>query len=113
MSADDAVTEALWQKARADFAADEPQRAFIEHCRQSGRLPEAARRYREEKERAGAEAAELIHKRLAAIAILAMSELDAGKRSPAPRRSPPALILFAAVVLALAIYGLVVALRWQ
>ncbi len=113
MDADDAVAEALWDKARADFSADEAQRAFIEHCRICARLPEAARRYGEEKERADPAAVEHIQKRLAAIAIIAMSEIDAGKTVPEPPRTSPALFAFAALVLLLCIYGLVLALRWQ
>src|SRR4051812_19618210 len=98
--ADDAL-QALWQAAESDFAADAPNRAFIEHCRVRGELPEAARRYREAKESAAgtgeaAAAREAIQKRLAAVALIAMSEIEARKSQPAPRRSHPLTIAFAA-----------------
>jgi hypothetical protein len=109
----DPLLEALWQKARADFRADDPNRAFIEHCRQSQLLPEAARRYREERDRVDEAAREPIARRLAAIATIAMAQLDAQKREPPKRRTHPAFVILAALVLLLTIYGLVVALRSQ
>lgn len=78
---DDAVLSALWGKVLERFDDDAPHAAFIEHARRSGSLAEAARRYRAHRESLTADADEpsrrQIDRRLAAIALLAMSELRA------------------------------------
>jgi hypothetical protein len=101
--ADDAL-EALWEAARADWAADAPNRAFIEYCRARGELPEAAKRYREAKD-AGA-GTEAIQKRLAAIALIAMNDIDTRKSEAPSKRPHPVLVVFAAGILGVALYGL-------
>ncbi len=108
--ADDAL-EALWDAARAEFAADGPNRAFIEYCRARGELPEAARRYREAKQSlatgSGAgSGSSAIEKRLAAIAMIAMSDIDMRKSEPPSKRPHPVLIALAAGILGVALYGL-------
>lgn len=106
----DPVLDALWEAARADFAADAANAAFIEHCRRSEQLPEAARRYREAKQ-AGAD----VERRLAAITAIALREVDLRKSAAAPRdfMRHRVMIAFAAAVLAAALYGLWVSLRGQ
>lgn len=97
--AEDPLLEALWSKVLDDFDDDAAHLRFIEHCRSEGRLPEAARRYREHKERLGPSAPERaqVDKRLGAIALLAMAALDAHK-SAKPGRHPLSLLVAAVVV---------------
>jgi len=88
MTAGDPISDALWEKVLADFEADGPHAAFLEHARSAGRLPEAAKRYRSYKnslrEPADERLAAQIDKRIAVIATLAVSELEAsrGPRTP-------------------------------
>ncbi len=83
-----AVTDALWDNVLADFEADKAHQAFLTHCRDAGVLPEAARRYREHKntlnENQEAER-ENVDNRLSAVALLAMSQLDAQRSEPSKR----------------------------
>lgn len=100
MDADRAITEALWERVAADWTAEGPHRAFLEHCTRADLLPEAARRYREAKEANEADEAlrALFDRRLAAIATLAIASLDARRTPPRPPRSRAWLILAAALV---------------
>lgn len=104
----DAVLEALWAKVIENFDDDAAHQRFLEHCRQSGQLLEAATRYRAHK--ADTNDAE-IDKRLSAIAIYAMAELES-KRAEPKGRNPLALLATALVVAFFfaAIIGLVRAL---
>jgi Lon protease-like protein len=79
------VTEALWLKVLEDFESDKAHQAFLTHCRDADVLPEAARRYSQRKNtlnESQSEEREAIDKRMAAIALLAMSQLE-------ERRTPP------------------------
>jgi hypothetical protein len=103
-----AVAEALWSKVLEDFSSDKTHEAFLEHCRNANLLPEAARRYREHKNtlnEAQKEEREAVDKRLSAVAILAMSQLDA-KRSPPATRGKKVLTLIAAVIALGSVLGL-------
>ena len=106
----DEMTEALWEKARADFAADAPNRAFIEQCRQASQLAGAAQRYRQAKGDVDDVTRELIDERLAAIALLAVGDLEGQRASRThDRRARPRVIvtfMFAALILAVSLYGL-------
>jgi hypothetical protein len=113
MAESDPILDALWAKVLEDFAAPRAHQAFIDHCRQSERLPEAAKRYRDHKERlaeddeaARAEA----DRRLGAIAMLAMAQLDANRSPPGRSRLLQALTLVMAILTLAAMVGLIRAL---
>ena len=76
----DAALETLWKHVLDRWDDEAAHRAFLEHCRLSDRLVEAAVRYRGMKgdHTRGA----LAEKKLAAIAALALTRLEA-ERSPA------------------------------
>ncbi len=100
---DAAVAKALWRKVTDDFDSDEAHLALVEHFRGHGELGEAAKLYREHKETLDTdgdeEANAQIDKRLGAIAILAVAQLDV-TRSEA---KPPSL----AVNLLMVVLGLI------
>jgi hypothetical protein len=99
---DDPILEALWERARADLEADEPNRAVLEHARTSQRLPELARRYRSLPTEG-----EALARRLAALTAVALADLDARRTAPGEaRRRPRWLVAVAMLVLAIALYGL-------
>jgi hypothetical protein len=82
VSGADPVLEALWKKVTDDFGDEQAHRAFLEYCRTSEQLVEAAVRYRG---MAGDHSrAELAEKKLKAVALLAMTQLE-GSRSHAPQ----------------------------
>ena len=75
----DAALETLWKHVLDRWDDEAAHRAFLEHCRLSDRLVEAAVRYRGMKgDHTRGAAAE---KKLAAIAALALTRLEA-ERSP-------------------------------
>lgn len=77
----DPVLEALWKRVTDDWDAEPAHTAFLEYCRSSEQLVEAAVRYRG---MSGDHArAALAEKKLKAVALLAMSRLEAS-RSEAP-----------------------------
>lgn len=77
----DPVLEALWKRVTDDWDAEPAHTAFLEYCRSSDQLVEAAVRYRG---MSGDHArAALAEKKLKAVALLAMSRLEAS-RSEAP-----------------------------
>ena len=88
MTAGDPIGDDLWEKVLADFEADGPHAAYLEHSRSTGRLPEAAKRYRGYRDSLGDSADELtaarIDRRLAAIATLAVSEMEASREQRTP-----------------------------
>jgi hypothetical protein len=101
MDADRAVADALWAQIAADLGAEAPHRAYLEHCARADLLADAARRYREAKERLAPDEAELRHlldQRLAAIATLAIAQLEARRTAAQPPRSRGLLILAAAII---------------
>ncbi len=79
--ADESLNE-LWQRVLDDWGSDKAHAGFIEYCRRTQRLAEAATRYRVEADAAGgayrdAGHVEAAKKRLGAITVLAMAELQA------------------------------------
>lgn len=96
---DSAVIEALWAKVEENLRADAPHQAFLEQCARSERLLDAAKRYRQVRDGLDDEELRaLIDRRLAAIATLAMAQIDAHRTAPRPKRSRGWLILAAALV---------------
>ncbi|MCC6526537.1 MAG: hypothetical protein IT373_28065 [Polyangiaceae bacterium] len=114
---DDAVEQALWERTVARPDEDAAHTAYLEHCVRAGQLPLAARRYRERRDalpvddpsRAGLE------KRLGAVALLAIRDLDARREAravePGRRRQAALLLLAVLVVAALAALVLTALLR--
>jgi hypothetical protein len=98
----DADLEALWQHVLARWDQDPPHTAFLEACRVRGALADAARRYREVVDDAASSEARITEarKRLGAIAIIAVAELDAA-RTRRPARSELRRVLEAVVVVIL------------
>lgn len=105
----DPVLDALWERARADFSVDEPNRAFIEHCRQARMLSIAASRYRAARASAEAPAAEAISRRLEAVTVAALADLDLRRGERTVPTRPWWLYVLAALVLLVALYGLAAA----
>jgi hypothetical protein len=82
MSDDDPQLAALWARVLERWTDDKQHGLFIEYCRSTQQLAEAARRYRLEVDATGgpyrdAGRAEVARKRLSAISIVAMAELAA------------------------------------
>ncbi|HVU04445.1 MAG TPA: hypothetical protein VHE30_21960 [Polyangiaceae bacterium] len=81
----DAVLEALWKKVLDAWDDEAAHGAFIEHCRATDRLLEAAVRYRgmagDHVRGAAAD------KRLKAIALLAVASLETERSTPARNHS--------------------------
>lgn len=100
-SVEQVIDDALWQKTLADFDSEERHIRFIEHFRTSGRLAEAARRYRAHRDEADLDEATnaMIDKRLAAIAIMAMAEMDGAKTDAKPFRTGRRIINIVVVVI--------------
>jgi hypothetical protein len=100
MSDGDGTTleDAAWARVAADYFDPEPHRAFVALSVRTGRLAEAARRYRQAREALGADDValrSLLDERLAAIALLAVAELDAQRTPQPPMRSSRWLVLMA------------------
>ena len=94
----DAAFEALWKSVLDRWDDARTHAAFLEFCRTSDQLAEAAARYRGMK--GDRDRSEVAVKRLAGIAIVALAKLEA-TRSPAPRpRNIGNLLLAAAFGLA-------------
>jgi hypothetical protein len=78
----DAVLDALWKKVLDDWESERAHGVFIDHCQQTGQLLEAAVRYRGMAgDHARGAAAD---KRLKAIALLAITNMES-ERSEPPR----------------------------
>lgn len=83
MSFSDPVFEALWKKCLDDWDDDRAHGKFLQHCQDSEQLAEAAARYRGMAgDRDRGPSAE---KRLQAVALLAMAQLES-MRTTRPRR---------------------------
>ena len=94
----DAGFEALWKNVLDRWDDERTHAAFLEFCRTTDQLAEAAARYRGMK--GDRERSEVAEKRLTGIAIVALAKLEA-TRSPARRpRNVPNLVLAAAFGLA-------------
>lgn len=76
----DPVLEALWKRVLDDWEAEDSHHKFLEYCRAHEQLVEAAVRYRG---MSGDHArAELAGRKLKAVALLAMSRLEAARTRP-------------------------------
>src|SRR5687767_13209929 len=88
----DAAFEALWKNVLDHWDDDKAHGAFLEHCRSSGQLAEAAARYRGmtgDRERGAA-----AQKRLQGVAVLAMAALESTRTArPETKSSPTSLVL--------------------
>lgn len=95
----DPVLEALWKRVVDDWDAESTHHAFLEYCRTSEQLVEAAVRYRG---MSGDHArAELAEKKLKAVALLALSRLEASRtEAPAGRVHRGSYALIALFLLA-------------
>jgi len=99
----------LWQDVLAAWQDDAAHAAFLDHCRAENQLGAAAARYREEVKKASAyredtTRVETAQKRLNAVALLAVIELDATRSEPAPRAQ--ASIKVVSWMAALLLFGL-------
>lgn len=97
----------LWRAVLAAWDEDAAHQAFIERCRVTQQLGEAAARYRHEAREGGDEArVPGAKKRLEAVALLAVFELDLTRGSATPSRAAAvvsrvaALVLLAVIVIA-------------
>ena len=85
------VVEALWKNVVDDWDNDAAHVAFLEHCRVSDQLLEAAVRYRGMTgDRARAPSAE---KRLEGVALMALSQLEATRTTPRQARRQTAKLM--------------------
>ena len=103
--ATDAALEKLWLHVLNRWEDDAAHVAFLENCRETGSLAQAATRYRG---LAGnATYRERADRQLSAITALALAQLEAG-RTPQPRRGPtsPRVALVLTLVLAVALFVL-------
>ncbi len=85
----DTLFEALWKKVIDDWDNDTAHGAFLQHCQDHGQLAEAAARYRGmsgDRERGPS-----AEKRLQAVAMLAMTNLET-HRTARTSRTPTAAI---------------------
>jgi hypothetical protein len=108
--ANTAITEALWRKVLDNFDDDTVHAKFIQHCSNIGDLPDAAKRYRDHRDALGDAdevSLETVDKRLNAVTLLAVAQLDV-QRGTQPRRHPLVWVLTVTVALMLgaAIIGL-------
>lgn len=81
----------LWHQVLEKWSDDAAHAAFLEHARATKQLGAAAARYRDEVKQAGAyredaTRVETAQKRLNAIALLAMADLDASRTPPESAR---------------------------
>ena len=95
------ILEALWSKVLEDFSSDKAHQAFLTHCKEADMLPEAAKRYREHKNTLNEDQEderESVAKRLNAVALLAMSQLDDRRTARPPTRGRQLVVALAALI---------------
>ena len=102
----DPQLEALWKKAVREWDDEGAHGRFLEHCRNTDQLVEAAVRYRgmsHDRDRGSA-----ARKRLSAVTLLALAQLEACRSPPRTvrrrARAAATLVLVAAAVLAVFAY---------
>lgn len=94
-AARDPVLEALWKRTLDAWGDETAHTAFLEYCRSREQLVEAAVRYRGMA--ADRERAEVAGKKLKAVALLALTQLEASRSShpnARPQRASYALLAF-------------------
>jgi hypothetical protein len=94
----------LWQQVLERWSDDAAHAAFLEYARATKQLGAAAARYRDEVKQAGAyredaTRVETAQKRLNAIALLALADLDASRTEPQAARLQVAVRWIGALVL--------------
>lgn len=89
----DAAFEALWKNVLDRWEEERVHGAFLEHCRVTDQLAEAAARYRGMK--GDRERGALAEKRLAGVAIVALAKLEATRGRPHPSRSRAGALVLA------------------
>jgi len=99
----DAAFEALWKSVLDRWDDERTHGAFLEYCRTTDQLAEAAARYRGMK--GDRDRSAVAEKRLAGIAIVALAKLHS-TRSPATRPGRSAFGLILAATFGLAAVGL-------
>ncbi len=114
-AADEAIAKALWRKVTDDFGSDDAHLKLVEHFRGRGELGDAAQLYRQHQETLDPdgddETRALIEKRLSAIAILAVAQLDGSRTEPGPRSLAVHLFMVVlGLICIVAIAGLIKAL---
>ena len=102
----DPELEALWKKVLYEWDDERAHGSFLEHCRSTDQLVEAAVRYRGmSHDRARGPAA---HRRLSSVALLALAQLEASRAPPRVLRrqagAAVAMVLLAAGILAMLAY---------
>ncbi|MBX3128973.1 MAG: hypothetical protein KF718_19815 [Polyangiaceae bacterium] len=105
MARTDPTLEQLWKKVVDDWDNDKAHALFLEHCRATGALAEAAARYRG---MAGdRERGPTADKRLSAVLALALAQLETLRSSEPQRTSGRGLLwilLFVSGILAVLAY---------
>ena len=89
----DAALEALWKTVLDHWDEERAHAAFLEYCRTTEKLAEAATRYRGMK--GDRDRSEVAEKRLAGIAIIALSMLEATRTRARPRERKLGSLLLA------------------
>lgn len=94
MNPTDPALEALWKQTLDAWDEERAHGAFLEYCRSTQRLAEAAVRYRgmtSDRERG-----EVAQQKLKAVVLLAMTQLESSRseRKAAPRRGNYLLVAF-------------------
>jgi hypothetical protein len=105
----DPVLEALWKNVLDRWDEDAAHGAFLEHCRLEQRLDEAATRYRGmagDRTRAA-----IAEKRLKAVTLLALAQLETARSSPRVAAGRSVVMLLIAALLATAIGVLIWGMR--
>lgn len=107
MSADG--EEALWNSVLEGFDQERRHQAFLAYCRETGALPNAARRYREvqEDEDATEERRATADKQLKAITVMALAQFQS-----TPRTDPASAKKILRLVAALLLAGSILVLGW-
>jgi hypothetical protein len=106
------IAEALWAKVVDDLSEDAAYATYLQHCQDAELLPDAAQRFQQIKAELDDDDAqrELIDKRLAGIALVALSKLDGQRIDPKPA-TVKQFLTFIIVLLALsAVVGFIKAL---
>ena len=105
----DPAFEALWKNVLDRWDEERAHGAFLEHCRATDQLAEAAARYRGMK--GDRDRGAVAERRLGGIAIVALAKLEATRRRPRPRASRSGALLLA-MAFGLATVGLLAYVLW-
>jgi hypothetical protein len=98
----DLVFDTLWKRAIEEWDDDKRHAAVLDYALRSERLPDLAGRYRALKD--DAQKGERATKKLDAL-VVAATQMMMAMKTP-PRQKPPAFLTFTALLLFLALMGL-------